>query len=104
VNFIGKDQFFDVHFLNVQALQQIDRLRKIDIAIVVSQRIPIAADYVKQNRIDNCALPLPKVTITATNVSQSVPKQGLNYKRPALHETTCSHFSLCLRLQCLAAL
>src|SRR6267378_2800278 len=36
MNLIGEHEFLDVHFLGAQALQQIDRLREIDIAIVVS--------------------------------------------------------------------
>ena len=35
MNLIGKDQFLDMHFLHAQALQQIDRLREINIAIVI---------------------------------------------------------------------
>ena len=67
-----------------------------------SLRIPIAAEYVKQDGIDNCAATAPEGNHHGNNVSLPVPKQRLNYKRPALHETTCS--LLCLRLQCLAAL
>ena len=35
MNLIGEHEFLDVHFLSAQALQQIDRLLEIDIAIVV---------------------------------------------------------------------
>src|SRR6266446_4859801 len=35
MNLIGEHEFLDVHFLSAQALQQIDRLREIHIAIVI---------------------------------------------------------------------
>ena len=36
MNLIGEHKFLDVHFLRAQALQQIDRLREIYVAVVVS--------------------------------------------------------------------